>query len=190
MNHYLRSVCVFGLAVLCCGAPGAIRAQDEVEKTPAPKPAKAPSTLSFLPTALELKAEEDRRRARRQDSELRSRLANTVWNDLDLRAGQPGQVWMFHPPKQQGGKDVRDWYLNDDVRLPRVGSWDVKDQGIMVFAMNGTLIGRGKYADDEITGHFIDPDRKQEYGKFRLREETKRNYRVLPLRVNQPRLGK
>ena len=134
----------------------------------------------------EQRAEEKRNKALKYDNELRSRLEHTVWNDLDLRAGDPGQVWMFRRPAEVAGKVERPWLLNDNKGLPRVGSWQVKDGEILLTAMDGTVMGRGKYHGDEIVGKFIDADHHREFGQFRLREETKRNYRVLSMRDNAP----
>ena len=192
MNNHLRSGCLAGLTLLWLGVPVLLHAQDEAAPAKPAKTstAKTPAAEAIAPTPAELQAEVLRQRSVRKDQEIRSRLENTVWNDLDLRAGQPGQVWMFHPPVQHGNKEVRDWYLNDDVKLPRIGSWQVKNQELLLYALNGSLIGKGTYENDEINGKFIDPDRKKEFGKFQLREETKRNYRVLPLKIIKPTLGK
>ncbi len=174
---------------------GQLAAQDAAATAEPMEPAAAKpyDTTGAIPkplTPAEQKAEDERKRVIKADYELRARLGDTVWNDLDLHFGQPGQVWMFRPLARRGTKNVREWYLNDDVGLPRVGSWDVKQEEILLYAMDGKLVGRGKYADDEIVGSFIDADRHREFGKFRLREETKRNYRVLPLKVRTRTLGK
>ncbi|MES2792500.1 MAG: hypothetical protein V4719_23000 [Planctomycetota bacterium] len=183
MKHYLGIACVaLGLST----ATGYLAAQDSAASPP---PA-AKTGEGKPPTEAEIKAEEARILGLRADQELRSRLDDTVWNDVDLHAGQPGQVWLFRPAARKAKKDVREWYLNDDVKLPLVGTWAVQKSEILLYALDGTLIGRGKYDDDEIVGHFIDPDRKKAFGKFRLREETKRSYRVLPLRVITPTLGR
>lgn len=176
-------------------AAGQLAAQDgtataEPMEPAATKPYDTNAAVQKPPTPAEVKAEAERKRVIKADYELRARLGDTVWNDLDLHYGQPGQVWMFRPLAQRGSKNVREWYLNDDVGLPLVGSWDVKQEEVLLFALDGKLVGRGKYADDEIVGSFIDADRHREFGKFWLREETKRNYRVLPLKVRSRTLGK
>lgn len=168
-------------------------AQDEAEEPKTPKKTE-PKKVEVDPTAVkaltpaEKTAAELRKRLLKLDGELRSRLEDTVWNDLDLRAGDPGQAWLLREAKQVGTRVERAWYLNDDKGLPRVGSWQVKDGEILFTAMNGTVVGRGTFNDDEIVGKFIDATHHREFGTFRLREESKRNYRVLPMRdINPPR---
>ncbi len=193
MRVYQQRLGLVALSLVLWTASGQLVAQDGTEST---EPVVTPAPLDYdpktgekkPPTPAEEKAEAERKRSIKADLELRARLSDTVWNDLDLYAGQPGQVWMFHPPVRRGTKTVREWYLNDDVGLPLVGSWEVNKAEILLYAMDGKLIGRAKYDEDEIVGRFIDPDRHKEFGQFRLREETKRNYRVLPLRVIKRRL--
>lgn len=188
MKLQLKTCCLAGLAIIGASFLSNLSAQDAVE------PADASATTSGLKpydtrpdtdkplTAEERRAEEIRRKKLKADYELRHRLANTVWNDLEITAGAPGQVWMLRPTIRVGNRDEAAWFLNDDKGLPRVGSWEVSDGEILLKAMNGTLVGRGQYKDDEINGRFIDADHHREFGHFKLREETKRNYRVLPLR--------
>lgn len=182
------------LTLALAGSPDFLAAQNEAPPADAAQPAtqKPYDTKPGSekpPTPAEIKAEEDRKKALKADYELRARLAETVWNDLDLRAGDSGQVWMFRAPVRVGKKEVRDWFLNDDAKLPKVGSWEVQNGEILLFALDGTLMGRGTYADDEIVGRFVRPN-KQEFGQFRLREETGRAYRVLSMRVIKRTLGK
>ena len=195
MKRYQQGLEFVCLSLVLWTAAGQLAAQDEKPNTKPPTNATAKpyDSKSGGTTAQQIEVEnveEERQRIIRADYELRSRLDDTVWNDLDIRAGKPGQVWMFRPAVQRGKRTVREWYLNDDVGLPLVGTWEVNKSEIVLYALDGTLIGRGKYAEDEIVGRFIDPDRRQDFGQFRLREETKRNYRVLPLRVTKRTLGK
>ncbi|MDB5337525.1 MAG: hypothetical protein JWN70_3144 [Planctomycetaceae bacterium] len=190
-----QSLGLICLTLVLWTAAGRLSAQDgttstEPLETPATQPTDAKSADKKPPTPAEVKAEIERKRVIKADHELRARLDDTVWNDLDLNYGQPGQVWMFRPLARRGTKNVREWYLNDDVGLPLVGTWEVKQEQIVLYALDGKLIGRGKYDEDEIVGSFIDADHHREFGKFRLREETKRNYRVLPMRVRTRTLGK
>lgn len=194
MNLHLSTCCLVGLAIFELTSAPKLVAQDAVEaaETPATPEAKPYDTKPGVDkplTAEERRVEEIRKKKLKADYELRHRLSNTVWNDLEIRAGAPGQVWMLRPPVPVGKREESAWFLNDDKGLPRVGSWEVKDGEILLKAMNGTLIGRGKYKDDEINGRFIDTDHHREFGQFKLREETKRNYRVLPLRGTNERRG-
>jgi len=192
LQHYFGLVCL--TFVLGAGA-GSLIAQDGTVSTEPLEPA-ATKPYNLKPgdakplTEEAKKAEDERKRIIKADQELQARLDDTVWNDLDLYAGQPGQVWMFRPGVRRGKKIVREWFLNDDVGLPLVGTWEVKNEELRLYALDGTLMGRGKYDEDEIIGRFIDADHHREFGQFRLREETKRNYRVLPLRVTKRTLGK
>ncbi len=180
------------LAVVGGLAASSLWAQDDAEpadadQTPVEKKPYDVGPMAEKPLTLaEQKAAEDRKKALKVDYELNARLENTVWNDLDIRAGEPGQLWMLRSPKRVGQKVERAWHLNDSKGLPRVGSWSVKGGEVVLTAMNGTVIGRGKYNDDEIVGKFIDADHHREFGQFRLREETKRNYRVLSMHEQVP----
>lgn len=198
MKSFLKPT--FGFVCLTLAlwpALGRLPAQDGTTSTeplenPATKPYDTNSTDKQPMTPEELKAEAERKRVLKADQELRARLNNTVWNDVDLYPGQSGQVWMLRPVARRDTKNVREWFLNDRVGLSMVGTWEVKQEELVLYAMDGKLVGRGKYDDDEdeIVGSFIDPDHHREFGKFRLREETKRNYRVLPLKVRTRTLGK
>lgn len=187
----LKLCCLCGLAVAGLMVVPYLSAQDETEKKdPATDPAaeaKAddPAGPMLKPkTAKELLDEENKQKAARRSDEFRIRLEHTVWNDIDIDAGGSGQIWMLQPPKQVGKRIERAWLLNDEKGLSRVGSWDVKDGKLLLMAMNGSLVGRGTYNDDEelITGKFINADSHREYGQFRLREESQRRYRVVPMR--------
>lgn len=193
-QDYLRLVC---WTVVLWTAAGQLAAQDGTvstepmeTKSAAQKAYEAKLAEGKPPTPEQLKAEAERQRISKSDQETRARLKDTVWNDLDLPGGQPGQVWMLRPLVKRGGKEIGNWILNDAEGLKRVGTWEVSQEEVLLRAQNGTLIGRAKYAEDEIIGRFIDADRHREFGQFRLREETKRNYRVLPLRVIKPTLGR
>ena len=187
----MKQQLAFVVVALLLASPTAyLAAQDDTASSdPAQKPYDTNSSDQKPLTPAEIKAEEDRKKAIKADHELRARLSETVWNDLDLRAGDSGQVWLFRAPALVGKKEIRDWYLNDDDKLPRVGSWNVKNGEIQLFALDGTLMGRATYDEDEIVGRFVRPN-KQEFGQFRLREETKRAYRVLSMRIIKRTLGK
>lgn len=193
-QHYLRFAC---LIVALGTLAGQLAAQDGTEstepvetKTAAQKAYEAKLAIGKPPTPAQLKAEAERKRVLKSDQETRARLKDTIWNDLDIPGGQSGQVWMLRPLVKRGTKEVGEWILNDEQGLKSVGTWEVAQEEVLLRAKNGTLIGRGKYAEDEIVGNFIDADRHRDFGKFRLREETKRNYRVLPLKVITRTLGK
>lgn len=183
----LRWRCLCGLTVAGLMVVPYLSAQDKTEKKDAPTEPMAEANASGVTkpkTAKELLEEEKKLKAARLSDEFRIRLARTVWNDIDIDAGGPGQIWMLQPPKQVGKRIERAWLLNDEKGLSRVGSWDVKDGKLLLTAMNGSLVARGTYDDDAelITGKFINADSHQEYGQFRLREESQRRYRVVPMR--------
>lgn len=190
MNLLLRTSCLWALVVAGLVAVPGLSAQDDAA-APAPSadPISAAVDEATAPppkpkTLQEIRSEKAAREAAKRSDELRVRLANTVWNDVDLDVGSPGQVWMLRPPKLVGKRIERAWFLNDEKGFNRVGSWEVKDGQLLLMAMNGSLVGRGTYDDDlqQITGKFIHADHHREYGKFQLLQESERRYRAIPMR--------
>lgn len=155
-------------------------------KSPTGKPA-------VLSEEQKLKAEEDRRRQIREDVELRARFANTIWNDVQLTAGEPGYTWWLRTQKNKGPEStwVRKWNLSTQKDLPEVGTWDVKQGELLLIAPDGRIVARGKLdAEDEVQGEYYNPDRKQTYGSFQLIEQNLRQYTIVPFRAIDPQAGK
>lgn len=153
----------------------------------------AVSDSDYIPgsaKALQADALKARNAAAKRDSEIRGRLRNTIWNDVDLAPGTPGQVWYLRTVTTKSGNSSHEWYYSNTSGLSLAGSWEVKAEQIELKATDGTLMGRCKLQDESLVGQFLDPVRKQPFGGFRLEEESGRRYRVLQFRVIDPNAGK
>ncbi|MDB5390656.1 MAG: hypothetical protein JWM11_6302 [Planctomycetaceae bacterium] len=158
-----------------------------------PKPKAAKSREEKPTPDQELKAEKERLRLIKVDVELRARFANTVWNDVQLTAGESGYTWWLKIRKNKGPEKTweRKWHLSDQKQLPEVGTWDVKKGELLLIATDGRVVARGRMdQDEEVHGEYYNPDRKQTYGSFHLIEENRRQYTIVPFRVIDRNAGK
>jgi hypothetical protein len=172
-----------------------VRAQDPpADAAPAASIPQAGKSKKDQPTPQEiLKAEKERLRRINVDIELRARFSNTTWNDVQLPAGSPGYTWWLRTRKNKGPESTwaRKWHFSDQTQLPEVGTWDVKNGELLLFAADGRVVARGKMdKDEEVIGQCYNPDRKQSYGSFQLVEQYRRSYTIVPFRVIDPQAGK
>lgn len=139
------------------------------------------------------KKEQERQRMLRKDVELRALFANTLWNDTELRAGDPGSRWWLRIRKNKGAETTwtRKWNLSDHRDLPEVGSWDVRQGELLLLAADNRIVARGTLDEfGEVHGHYYNPDRKYTFGSFHLIQEHERLYTVGPFHVIDPNAGK
>jgi hypothetical protein len=192
----LRIRSVYGLSTLLvlagtCSLSWAQEPAADVVKT------ESPTVKKPYDEKLALEAEQKKEQARvrqlKADVVLRARFENTLWNDVELRVGDPGHRWWLRTRKTKGPELnwVRKWNLSDRNQVPEVGTWTVKNGELLMLAADNRIVARGKLdKDDEVHGEFYNPDRKQTFGSFHLIEESKRPYTLIPLHVIDPNAGK